>query len=424
MDSGTFDHILEKYADLVLNVGLNLQEGQRLTMGAIPGRRSLQVPLDAAPLVREITGKAYQKGASYVEVYWGDQQLELLRYQNAPKDSLDELPTWSVEEYKRGIDRKDAWIGIFGHNPHVFKDVEPEVMEIVQKKRSSAFREVMEYGNQNPNNWSIIAYPTTGWASAVFPDLPLEDAVDKLWDYIIQFCRLDQPDPSAYWQNHFEQLHKRCQWLEKAEFTALHLKSPGTDLRVNLPQGHRWRSAVLQDRDGVDYVANIPSEEVFTLPDRLGVEGHLTSTKPFTMGEMYVDDMHLEFKDGKVTHATAGQGEDFLKNILEIDEGSSRLGEIALVPHSSPISQSGVQFHSVLLDENASVHIALGLGLRDCLAGGEKMDTEAFQAAGGNWSTIHYDFMVGSEKMDVDGVLPDGNTHPVMRSGEWAFEVE
>ena len=266
-----------------------------------------------------------------------------------------------------------------------------------------------------------MLYPTTAWSQAVFPGLSPEDAVEKMSEYLIKFYRLDKEDPTAYWKEHFSFLVKRANELSAQAFKTIHLKGPGTDLRVGLAQGHQWKTAVLKDKDGRENAVNMPSEEVFTLPDRHNIDGHVSSTKPFTMGDGFVDGLILEFKNGKVIKTKAKVGEEFVKRTLEIDEGSSSLGELALVPHSSPISQAGVIFHNTLLDENASCHIALGRGIRNCLEGSEKMTTEEFLEAGGNHSTVHYDFMIGSAEMDIDEIDQDGGAHPVMRKGEWTF---
>ena len=420
-----FDEYLEDYAELIMKVGLNYKKGQRIRIGALPGRSArFYTPLEAAPLVRELTARAYQMGAPLVEVFWGDPALDLIRYQNAPRDSFQEIPTWAVDELYKATDRKDARIYIGGSNPYLFKEIDSALLSELQKTRSETFREVNEYLVQNPTPWIILLYPTADWSQAVFPDLSPEDAVDKISEYLVKFYRLDKEDPVQYWKGHFSSLIERAEALTERSFQTIHLKSPGTDLKVRLPEGHLWKTAVLKDKQGRENAVNMPSEEVFTVPDRMGVDGHVSSTKPFTMGDGFVDGLYLEFKEGKITKVKAKTGEEFVKKTIEIDEGSCRLGELALVPNSSPISQAGVVFHNTLLDENASIHIALGRGIRDCLKGADEMTTEEFLKAGGNHSTVHYDFMIGSAEIGVDGIDQDGKTHPLMRKGEWAFDVQ
>jgi aminopeptidase len=423
--SNKFEKHLENYAELIMKVGLNYKAGQRIRIGALPGRTArFYTPLESAPLVRKLTTKAYQMESPLVEVFWGDPELDLIRYENAPRDSIQEMPTWSVDEMFKAIKRKDARIYIAGSDPYLFKNIESSLLSELQKNRSETFREVNEFSIQNPTPWVIILYPTTAWAQAVFPDLSPEDAVDKLSEYLIQFYRLDKEDPIKYWKDHFSSLIDRANILSKSNFQYLHLKGPNTDLKVQLPNGHLWKTAVLKDKEGRENAVNMPSEEVFTSPDRLGVDGFVSSTKPFTMGDGFVDGLYLEFTEGKVTKVKAQTGEEYLKKTLEVDEGSCRLGELALVPNSSPISQAGVIFHNTLLDENASIHIALGRGIRECITGGGEMTTEEFLEAGGNHSMVHYDFMIGSAEMDVDGYDQDGIKHPLMRKGEWATELK
>jgi len=419
-----FEKYLDSYADLIMKVGLNYKKGQRIRIGALPGRSArFYTPLEAAPLVRKLTERTYQMGAPLVEVFWGDPELDLIRYQNAPRGSFQEIPTWSVDELYKATDRKDARIYIGGSNPYLFKGIDSSLLSEMQKIRSETFRKANEYLVGHPTPWIILLYPTTGWAQAVFPDLAPEDAVERISEYLIKFYRLDKDDPVAYWAGHFSSLMKRADSLTQNSFQYIHLKSPGTDLKIQLPEGHQWKTAVLKDQEGRENAVNMPSEEVFTLPDRLGVDGYVSSTKPFTMGDGFVDGLYLEFKAGKVTKVKAETGEEFVKKTLEVDQGSCRLGELALVPNSSPISQAGVVFHNTLLDENASIHIALGRGIRDCLKGADQMSTEEFLQAGGNHSTVHYDFMIGSAEIDVDGIDQDGKVHPLMRKGEWAFEL-
>lgn len=419
-----FESHLEDYATLILQAGLRYKPGRRVRIGALPGRTArFFTPFEAAPLVRELAKQAYQMGAPLVEVFWGDPELDLIRYQHAPRDSFGESPTWSVEELNRATDRKDARIYIGGSDPYKFQQIDGALLSELQKTRSETFREANEYLVRNPTPWIIVLYPTAAWSRAVFPDLSQEDAIKKMSEHLFKFYRLDKEDPTAYWEEHFSALEKRAEVLSERAFASIHLIGPGTDLRVGLLQGHSWKTALLKDRDGHGNPVNVPSEEIFTLPNRLKVDGHVSSTKPCTMGDGFVDQLYLEFRDGKVTQVKAAAGEEFVKKVLEIDEGSSRLGELALVPHSSPISQAGVIFHNTLLDENASCHVALGRGLRDCLEGSEEMTTEEFTQAGGNHSTVHFDFMIGSAEMDIDGIDQDGTAHPLIRSGEWAFEL-
>ncbi len=417
-----FEKLLDKYAELILKTGINLQEGQRLIVGTMHERA--RIPFEAAPLVRKITEKAYQMGSPLVEVSWGDEQLKLIRCMHAKKDTLQEFPSWVAGEIEMSVKRGDAHLGVRGANPDLFRDVDPELIGILQRTQAKELAHVFNYSDQNPSNWCVVNYATPVWAASVFPDLPIADAVATLWDYIIQFCRLDSPDPIEYWQAHNNDLGSRGRWLTQAQFKSLQIKSPETDLTMELPDGHIWFGGTSTLPNGLEYSPNIPTEEVCTLPDRTGVSGYLRATKPFTYGGIYIEGMRLEFESGRVIKATASEGEEMLKKTLETDEGACHLGEVAIVPHSSPISQSQILFNNILFDENASVHLALGNAYRFFLTNGEGMDKEEFMAAGGNFSTIHLDFMIGSAEMDIDGITEDGSSRPLMRGGEWAFVVE
>jgi aminopeptidase len=416
-----FEELLDNYADLVLKVGLNLQQGQRLKIGSVS--EIYRVPFEAAPLVRKIALKAYQMGASLVEVFWGDEQLNLIRCMHAMTETLDEYPSWIAGEIESSASRGGASIGIWGEDPYLLSDVDPDRIAIMQKARARALEQSINFAAQNPSNWCGVNYPTSDWATAVFPDLQSADAIATLWDYIIQFCRLDTPDPIGYWHGHNDDLESRAQWLTDAQYKSLNIKSPDTDLSMDLPRGHIWFGGRVTLPNGVEYSPNIPTEEVCTLPDRKSVSGYLHTTKPFSYRGINIEGMRLEFENGKVVKATAKEGEEMLNKILETDDGASRLGEVALVPNSSPISQSQILFHNLLIDENASVHLALGDAPRFFLTNGDEMDKEEFMASGGNSSTIHIDFMIGSSEMDIDGIKKDGTYLPLMRAGEWAITL-
>jgi aminopeptidase len=363
-------------------------------------------------------------GASLVEVYWGDDSLKQIRLAHAGEETLEEFPSWIASEIENQIGRGDARLYIWGGDPYLLDDVNPERIAIMQQTRLKHLESLYELAAQNPSNWTGFMYPVPSWATAVFPDLPVDEAVEKVWGYIIQFCRLDKPDPLAYWKGHNDDLDARAQWLTKANFRGLHVKGPDTNQRIDLPEGHIWFGGRIKLPSGLKFCPNLPTEEVCTLPHRTGVNGHVKATKPFSYEGMNVEGMRLELENGQVIKATADKGEEQLQTILDLDEGARRLGEVALVPHSSPISQSQILFHHGLLDENASVHLAFGSAYRFNMTGGEDMDNETFMAAGGNFSKIHLDFMIGSAEMDVDGIKPNVEMEPLLKSGEWAFSAD
>lgn len=408
------DHGLGAYADLSVNIGLNLQPGQRLLVRS---------PLDAAPLVRRVAAAAYQRGARLVDILWSDDQVHLARFQYAPDGTFEEFPVWRTQAILDFVRSGDALLTIRGEDPDLLKEQDTERVNTYLNTYFKHLKPARDLLSHNATNWSIVSYPAPAWAAKIFPDLPAESQVESLWQTLRKLCRLDQPDPVLAWQEHVRQLSARCDYMNARSYHALRFRGPGTDLTVGLPQGHIWLSGQFTSENGILFTANLPTEEIFTIPDKNRTEGVVTATMPLSHGGTLIEGFSLRFSGGRVVEAHAQKGEAVLSNLLETDEGASRLGEVALVPHSSPIAQSGRLFFNTLLDENAADHIALGQAYRFTLRGGMGMSVEEFAAAGGNNSLQHVDFMIGSGVMDVDGVTSDGQTEAVMRSGEWAFRV-
>ena len=413
-----FEQNLEKYVDVILKVGLNLQKGQRLLINSM---RSTPL-LELAPFVELITKKAYQMGAKFVEVIWNDPQLDLIRFQYAPRDSFEEFPTWISNAALEFAEKGDATLLLNADIPDLFVDQDPELMAIIRKTGAKHFKPFIDLLSKNAFNWIMVAAPVDGWTEKIFPDLSPDKRKTKLWDTIFDICRVKQKDPVSAWQDHINQLVVRSNYLNQKQYTTLKLEAPGTDLTIGLPKGHIWKSGSITSQNGIDFTANIPTEEICTLPHKDKTEGVVTATKPLPV-EVVIEDFSLTFSKGRVVKATAKKGEKMLHKLLEIDENMSRLGEIALVPHSSPISQSGILFYNTLIDENASCHLALGMGYRFCMKNGEKMSDEEFMTVGGNVSLGHIDFMIGSGEMNIDGITEDKMSEPIMRKGEWAFKV-
>jgi len=413
-----FEQNLEKYVDVILKVGLNLQKGQRLLINSM---RSTPL-LELAPFVELITKKAYQMGAKFVEVIWNDPQLDLIRFQYAPRDSFEEFPTWISNAALEFAEKGDATLLLNADIPDLFVDQDPELMAIIRKTGAKHFKPFIDLLSKNAFNWIMVAAPVDGWTEKIFPDLSPDKRKTKLWDTIFDICRVKQKDPVSAWQDHINQLVVRSNYLNQKQYTTLKLEAPGTDLTIGLPKGHIWKSGSMTSQNGIDFTANIPTEEICTLPHKDKTEGVVTATKPLPV-EVVIEDFSLTFSKGRVVKATAKKGEKMLHKLLEIDENMSRLGEIALVPHSSPISQSGILFYNTLIDENASCHLALGMGYRFCMKNGEKMSDEEFMTVGGNVSLGHIDFMIGSGEMNIDGITEDKMSEPIMRKGEWAFKV-
>lgn len=411
---------LRKYAGMIVRVGLNLREGQRLLINNLTTRG---VGLHVAPLVREVAKAAYKAGARYVDVLWGDEELLKTRVQMAPRSSFSEFSEWQAKALMDLFDQDGAHLTIRSNNPDLMDGEDPEIVGQVQKVYLEHYADYSKLLGQNKMNWLVVAAAGPDWATRVFPDLEPAEAEKKLWEAIFAITRVDQPDPVAAWEKHVKDLQQRSEYLNAKQYAALHYKAPGTDLTVGLPQGHFWNSAGSTTQNGIFYIANLPTEEVFTLPHKDQINGHVSASMPLSYSGALMEDFSLTFKNGHVVKATAKKNEAVLKKLVGADEGASSLGEVALVPHSSPISQRGHLFFDGLIDENAASHLALGRAYKFTLIGAENLSDEDFQARGGNVSMVHVDFMIGSSKMDIDGLQADGSSEPVMRQGEWAFDM-
>jgi aminopeptidase len=416
-----FEKQLESYAELTLKVGLNLQPRQRLLIG-VPIYNT-GVPLEAAPLVRLLVKKAYQIGACLVDVIWGDDEVLLARFEHASEDTFEEYPSWQAKALLDFVQRGDAILTVLGNDPDLLKNQNPELVTRLQQTVLKHTDPAMEFVRRSDINWSVIAVPVKDWASKVFPNVSPKEQVARLWDAIFRVCRLDQEDPIKAWEDHTFQLKARSEFLNEKRYAALNFTAPGTDIIIGLPEGHIWRSASTTNKQGVPYVANIPTEEIFTLPHKEKADGIVRASMPLSYGGAVMEDFALTFEGGRVVRVEAKKGEAILQNLIETDEGASRLGEVALVSHQSPIAQLGLLFYNILIDENAATHFALGSAYKFGLKDGGSMSDEEFAAHGGNRSLVHIDFMIGSEEMDVDGITASGKTEPVMRMGKWTFNV-
>jgi aminopeptidase len=416
------NNYLQRYAEVLVKVGVNLQPGQHLLIGA-PIVYIGSVPLELAPLVRAIVAEAYRVGSPLVEVIWEDPQLQAVRLEHAPAGSFEEVGDWRYQAGLEYVKNGGAILSIFGEDPDLLEGHDAGNVALLKGQAVKSADPLWQLLSQGAVNWSAASVPVSGWTEKLYPDLPTAEAHDAFWDTIFEICRAKEADPVAAWQEHLRQLATRAEYLNQRRYHTLKLIGPETDLTVGLSAGHLWHSGGLESQQGIPFTANIPTEEVFTLPDRNRVDGVVTSTKPLVVGGVTIERFTLTFKGGKVVASEATNGGAALQHLLDTDEGASSIGEIALVPHSSPISQTGRVFYNILIDENAANHIALGQGYRFNIKDGEAMSVEEFAAAGGNNSIVHVDFMIGSGQMNVDGVSEDGAAEPLMRDGEWAFEV-
>jgi aminopeptidase len=317
--------------------------------------------------------------------------------------------------YKSGAAR----LAITGNDPSLLSKQDPDKVGRANRAMSKAYRPALELITRHEINWTIVSCAAPAWAAAVFPDLPKDEAVAKLWKAIFAASRADQADPVAAWKEHDANLHKRSEWLNQRRYAALHFRGPGTDLKVGLSDGHLWLGGGTTAGNGQYCIPNMPTEEVFTTPHKDRVEGRVTSTKPLSHQGTLIEGISVRFEGGKIVEASATKGNEVLQKMIDTDEGARRLGEVSLVPHSSPIAASGLLFLNTLFDENAACHIALGQAYSSCLEGGDACSPEELAARGANSSLIHVDWMIGSDKIDVDGITATGETKPVMRAGEW-----
>ncbi|MCO5090126.1 aminopeptidase [Bosea sp. (in: a-proteobacteria)] len=402
---------LDKLAKVAIRVGLNLQPGQDLFLTA---------PVSALPLVRLIARHAYEAGAGLVTPMLSDEEVTLARYRHAPDLSFDRAPGWLYEGVAKAFSANTARLAVVGDNPMLLAGEDAGKVGRASKANALAYQPALEKIAGFDINWNILAYPSAAWARQVFPDEAEEAAVGKLAEAIFAASRIDEADPVAAWAAHNGALRARRDWLNGQRFAALHFIGPGTDLTIGLADGHDWQGGASPARNGIVCNPNIPTEEVFTTPHARRVEGHVASTKPLSYQGSLIDGIQVRFEGGRIVEARATRGEAVLAKVLDTDEGARRLGEVALVPHSSPISKSGILFYNTLFDENASCHVALGQCYSKCFVDGASLAPEQIAAQGGNKSLIHIDWMIGSGEVDIDGVHQDGRRVPVFRKGEWA----
>jgi aminopeptidase len=410
MQTPDFEQKLDRLAEVALRSGLGLGQGQELVMTATLG---------AVPLARRITEHAYRAGASLVTAFFGDEELSLLRFRYGSDASFDAAASWLYEGMAQAYRNGAARLAIAGNDPALLSREDPEKVSRANRAVSKAYRPAMEMITRQEINWSIVACATPAWAAAVFPNLPADEALARLWEAIFTASRVDRPDPVAAWKEHDANLHARADGLNEKRYAALHFRGPGTDLRVGLADGHLWLGGGTTAANGRYCIPNMPTEEVFTTPHKDRVDGHVTSTKPLSHQGTMIEEISVRFEGGRIVEASAARGNQVLQRMIETDEGARRLGEVALVPHSSPIASSGLLFLNTLFDENAACHVALGQAYSTCLKDGDSLTPEQLAARGANSSLIHVDWMIGSNRIDVDGIGASGAAEPVMRAGEW-----
>ncbi len=412
MTLANFDVLSQKYADLITSVGVNVQKGQDIVIYA---------DVEQVPLVHKIVDSAYALGANNIMIEWQDIHIQREFLKHANEDSLTNIPAWVSVRAEELMGKHTTRISLISADPDGLGSVDGDRVSAYQQAYQRANQAVRKATMNNDVSWLVVAASGQAWAEKVFPELSGEAATDRLWEEIFKITRVGvENDVIADWMAHVNKLKEKAQWLNDLNFKELHYKSAVTDLTVGLAEDHLWEAADSIDKAGNMFVANMPTEEVFTAPDYRNIHGTVTSTKPLSYAGVLINDIKLTFENGHVVEAHASTGEAVLQQLIKTDEGASSLGEVSLVPYPSPISQSGIVFYNTLIDENASDHLALGAAYPFNLKGGTQMDVEARKAKGQNDSLVHVDFMMGSADMDIDGITYDGQVVPVFRNGDWA----
>lgn len=409
----SFEANLKKYAKLVVEVGVNIQKDQLLL---------IRTPLEGASFAREMVKCAYERGAKRVFVEYSDEEVTKLLYTHATEETLADYPEWMAAKMNTLAEQDAAFISISAGNPDLLKDIPTSKIAAMQKSSGVALAPFRKLTSNSDVCWCVVSMPTPAWSQKVFPDKSPEEAESLLWDRIFEATRITEADPVAAWQAHTDLLARKCAYLNDKKIKTLHYTAPGTDLTVELAKNHIWQGGGEDSTKGTYFVANMPTEEVFTMPYKYGVNGTVSSTKPFVVSGNLVDEFTLTFKDGKIVDCTAAQGEEVLKELIATDEGSHYLGEVAIVPHSSPVSRTNTIFFNTLFDENASCHFAIGSAYTTNIVGGGDMSQEELEKAGANTSITHNDFMVGSDKLTIEATTESGEKFTVLKDGEWAFE--
>jgi aminopeptidase len=406
----TFAQKLDQLARVAIQVGLGLKSGQELLMTA---------PLDALPLARRITEQAYRAGASLVTTLYTDDEATLMRFRFAPDEAFDRAAGWLYDGMGAAFKSGAARLAITGANPLLLSNEDPAKVGRANQAVSKAYRPALELITRHEINWTIVASATPAWAAATFPEDAPEVALSRLWEAIFSTTRINVDDPVSNWKAHDAGLHKRAAYMNEKRYAALQYSGPGTNFRLGLADDHLWLGGGTTAGNGLYCIPNMPTEEIFTTPHKDHADGTVTATKPLSYQGTMIEGIQVRFESGRIVEARASRGQEVLQKLIDTDDGARRLGEVALVPHSSPIASSGLLFFNTLFDENAASHIALGQAYTSCLREGDKLTPEELAAKGANDSLIHVDWMIGSDKLDIDGITASGKAEPLMRSGEW-----
>lgn len=409
----TFDEKLRAYARLIASSGIHIKKGQDVV---------LRCPVECYSFARLLVEESYKEGAHDVIVIWDDALTERIRYEYAELSVFEEYPQWKADLLLQYARTDAALISISGTDPEVFKGVDTRKQRIAMKAANAALKEYYDKMTRGEFKWNVSAVPTMDWAKKVFTDCSGQEAISRLWEAIFKAVRIGEGDPVELWEEHASKLADKCKFLNDKQFVKLHYKNSfGTDFIVGLVKNHRWEGGADIFKDGSHYFANMPTEEVFTMPHRQQADGTVVSALPLSYQGNLIRNFSLTFKNGRVEDFAAEEGYESLKLLLETDEGSRHLGEVALVPLPSPVAEQGILFYNTLFDENASCHFALGECYPTNMLGGSEISEDELIALGGNTSDNHVDFMVGTKDLDITGYTADGKAFAVFRNGNWAF---
>lgn len=406
----SFEQQLDQLARVAIEVGLGLARGQELVMTA---------PLEAVPLARRITQQAYRAGASLVTTLYSDDEALLMRFRHAPDEAFDRAAGWLYDGMGAAYRSGAARLAITGASPLLLSNEDPEKVGRANQAVSKAYRPALELITRHEINWTIVAAATPAWAAAMFPELQPETALATLWEAIFRTSRVTGDDPVAGWKEHDAELQKRAAFMNGKRYAALHYRGPGTDFRLGLADDHLWMGGGTTAGNGLYCIPNMPTEEIFTTPHKDRADGTVRASKPLSYQGTMIEGIEVRFEGGRIVQAHATRGLEVLEKLISTDDGARRLGEVALVPHSSPIAASGMLFYNTLFDENAASHIALGQAYTTCLKNGDKLTPEELAKKGANDSLIHVDWMIGSGELNIDGITATGRAEPLMRKGEW-----
>ena len=404
--------IITKYVDLALNIGINLQKEQILV---------IMSPVETAPFTRLLVEKAYELGASEVIVHWSDDFCKKMTFTYGKKEIFEEMPAWQVDSLMYYANKGAAFLSIAANDPELLAGIDSEKIGAYQKTRGQALKPYYDKIMVNELQWNIISVPTLAWAKKVFPNVNDDEAIDMLWNAILKSTKADSENPIETWKNHLSILKEKMDYLNNKQFEKVVItNSLGTNLTVKLPKNHIWASGKDVTQSGIEFVANIPTEEVFSMPHKYGVDGIVYASKPLNYGGTLIEDFSITFKDGKIIDFSAKSGYEALENLVSIDEGAKYLGEIALVPFDSPISNLGILFYNTLFDENASCHLAIGQAYSSCIQNGDKLSSKEMEKVGMNDSLTHVDFMFGTSDLSIVGYEENGNCENIFINGNWA----